>query len=258
MRNSIRVFLTVTLFSSATVWADYAGYMQRGKAAFDAKKYDEAAEQFRLAETERPGSAEVAYNLGNSLFEKQDYDGAIQAFQRVIDGLDPRLHQQGYYNLGNAQFRKESWPDAIKSYEEAIKRDPNDVDAKFNLELARKMLKENSKADNQQQQQQDQQKQDQQQQDQQQQDQQQQDQQKQDQQKQDQQQQDQQKQDQQKQQNQQKPDQQEQQKNDVGPGKKMSKEDAERLLNSMKQSEKEAQDKLRKMRARASGNGKDW
>ncbi len=249
MRKLLFGLLFVILISSVSAWADYAGYMQRGKAAFDAKKYDEAAEQFRLAETERPGAAEVAYNLGNTLFEKQDYDGAIQAFQRVIDGLDPKLHQQGYYNLGNAQYRKESWPDAIKSYEEAIKRDPNDVDAKFNLELARKMLKENSKADNQQQQQQDEQKQDQQQQDQQKQDQQKQDQQKQDQQ---QQQQDQQ------QQSQQKPDQQEQQKNQVQSGKKMSKEDAERLLNALKQSEKEAQDKLRKMRARASGNGKDW
>ncbi|MEJ5167477.1 MAG: tetratricopeptide repeat protein, partial [Thermoanaerobaculia bacterium] len=61
-----------------------------------------------------------------------------------------------YYNIGNCYFQKEDFLNAIEFYKKALDLDPNDEDAKINLELARKKLKDQAKKQQQQQQQQNQ------------------------------------------------------------------------------------------------------
>ena len=88
------------------------------------------------------------------------------------------MAQASLFNAGNSAYNTKSWEAAIESYRQALLRNPDDLDAKHNLELALQQQKQDQQKQDQQKQ--DQQKQDQQQQDQQKQDQQQQDQQKQD------------------------------------------------------------------------------
>jgi hypothetical protein len=155
-----------------------------------------------------------------------------------------------YFNSGNAQFQKQEFMRAIESYKKALELNPGDVDAKYNLELSRVMLKEQLKRQpqdkNQQQQQQDQQQQ--------------------------QQQQDQQKPEDQKDQNGKNDQQQQQEAKDQGKndqqqqaaqekqGKKdeMSKEDAMRILRAMGDSEKETQKGVKRQYSQSSYKGKDW
>jgi hypothetical protein len=146
--------------------------------------------------------------------------------------------------MGNTLFRLNKWPESLLAYQQALKLNPNDKDAKYNLEYVRAKIKENARKQPQdhQQQQQDQQ-QNSEQQDQQ------------DQQKQDQQ---------QEQQNQQQSEQQQQEQSREGgtqqktDKEQLSKEDAARLLEALKNQEKEAQ-KQRQMKVRGSARvEKDW
>ena len=178
-----------------------------------------AKDPSRLTETDR-------YNRGVAFSQNGQFEEAADSLRQAASAGDTTIAARARYNLGNAQYAlavKTLEEDgskaeeainhlrsAIADYRSALRVSSNDDDARFNIELAAKLIQK-IKQDQQQQdqQQQDQQQQDQQQQDQQQQDQQQQDQQQQDQQQQDQQQQDQQQQDQQ-QQDQQQQDQQQQ------------------------------------------------
>ena len=179
-----------------------------GNEAFAQQAYEEALRSYQQAQAESPALAEPFYNAANVLYREGKYEEALKELQKAASFPQAdKVAQASLFNAGNSAYNTKSWEAAIESYRQALLRNPDDVDAKHNLELALQQ---------QQQEQQDQQQQDQQSQDQQQQDQQSQDQQQQDQQKQDQQKQDQQKQDGQGQQDQQNQDQQNPSQSDRG------------------------------------------
>lgn len=165
-----------------------------GNAAFTQEAYDEALQAYQEAQVKSPELAEPYYNAANALYRQGNYEEAIKQLQKALQVGEPdALAQNVHFNAGNAAFNGEDWQAAVADYTAALLRDPNDQDAKVNLELALQKQQEQQQQDQQNQDQQDQDQQDQQ-------DQQNQDQQNQDQQNQDQQ--DQQNQDQQGQQNQ--------------------------------------------------------
>ena len=223
--------------------------VKKGNEAFQSKDYKTALEQYSIAETELPESPEIDYNIGNVQYEQGDYKAALDRYQKAIKTDDPMQQERAYYNSGNAQVKQKDYTNAIESYKKALEINPDDMDAKFNLELARRLLKEQTKAEQQQQnqeQQQQQEKQEQQQQQQEQQD---------EQNKQQQQQQEQQ--NQQDKQDQQNKDQQQQQQEQM-KDKPMSKEDAERILNALEDDEQDVQKKVRRNVKASSYLGKDW
>ncbi len=262
--------------------ADYRSLTEKGNKALAEDKTDEALKYYKDAEIEKPKQPVLEYNIGTALYKQNKYAEALQRYTRSLDTDDPQFQADAYYNSGNTLFRAERYAEAINAYKKCLEINPDDSDAKYNLELARVKLKEQAqKQDTQQQNQQD--KQDQQQ-DQQQQDQQQnqqQDSQNQQEQQQNQQQQDQQQQNsqdqqgQQGQQSQQQDDQeqqqeqqggeqsqeQQQQKGTRGQQQKMSKQDAERLLQAISGDEKDLQKQLARFKV-GQGNvnrgGKDW
>jgi tetratricopeptide (TPR) repeat protein len=224
---------------------DFLDKIERGNQAYHQGQYDQALENYGLAEPELPESPELEFNIGTTMYQQGRYEEAVERFTKALNSTDVNVEQAAHYNLGNTHFKAQDYPKAIDSYQKALELNPDDMDAKYNLELARKMLKENMKPDQENQQQQQQQRQNQQQKDQQNQDQQDQQEQSEDQQKQEQDQQQDQQQDQNQQQQMQKP-------------KPISKEDAERILNALRDDEQEIQKQIRRDKGQSEYNGKDW
>ena len=188
-----------------------------GNDAFTQQAYDDALQAYNQAQVKSPELAEPYYNAANTLYRQGNYEEALKQLDKALQvGQSDALAENAHFNAGNAAYNGENWEAAVADYTAALLRNPNDQDAKVNLELALQKQQEQQQQDQQNQDQQDQQNQDQQdQQDQQNQDQQNQDQQNQDQQ--DQQNQDQQNQDQQGQENQDQQGQQDQQNQDGQP-----------------------------------------
>ena len=239
------IILLALLMANSAFGADYIDLVKKGNFAFMNKNYSEAVDYYHQAETDRPETPELEYNIAGALYEQGKYEEAVERFGKSKNSESVALESQANYNLGNTYYKMGDYQNAIKNYEDALKLNPDDMDAKFNLELARKMLKEQMKPE--QQDQQDQQQQQQEQQEQQQ--QQQQEQEQQDQNEQQQQQQD---------QNQDQKDQQQQQQQQMQQDKEMSKEDAERILNALRDDEQELQKKIKRQVRSGDYRGKDW
>ena len=151
---------------------------------------------------------------------------------------DPMVKSKAYYNLGNTHFRNQKFQESVDAYKTALNYNKDDIYAKENLMMAKKMLQV------QQQQQQEQQQQEQQE-NQEQQEQQQQEQQEQ--------------QEQQQQQDQSQQEQEQQPQNAEETEKKdLDKEDARKLLEIIENEEKKVQEKLRKMKGNSKKPKKDW
>jgi len=94
-----------------------------------------------------------AYNAGNAYYRMRRYEDAVVRYRLAAAG-PPVVRQPSVFNLGNSLMRAaEEAPergqlllDAIAAYEEALRLDPTDHDAKWNLELALKRLEEDRMA----------------------------------------------------------------------------------------------------------------
>ncbi len=73
--------------------------------------------------------------LANDAYKSEKYKLADSLYTEVLnnEGESSAL----YYNLGNAKYKQNEIAYAILNYERALKLDPKNEDAKFNLEMAR-------------------------------------------------------------------------------------------------------------------------
>ena len=96
-------------------------------------------------------SARARYNLGTALLLAQRYSEAREQLLRATSAVDSLIRQHASYNVGNTDLepvhagavkvgREESLRRAIEAYKQALLTDPGDADAKWNLELARRLL----------------------------------------------------------------------------------------------------------------------
>ena len=213
-----------------------------GNDLYHDQKYPDAEVNYRKALEKEKDLVQGHFNLGNALHKEGKYDEAVREFALAGEkaaATETKAH--AWYNIGNSLMEEQKYQEAVNAYARSLQLNPYDQEAKYNLSYALEKLKQQQQQQNKQNKDQKQDKKDQQKKDQQQ---------KQDQQKQDQQKQDQQKQDQQ---------QQDQQQNQARQQEKqMSKADAERILDVLKNNEKEVQKKLRARQAVRPKTEKDW
>lgn len=203
-----------------------------------------AAEESYRKSLQKDKTTKGNFNLGNSIYNQDRHEESAEYYENAANlAKDNNERADAYYNLGNAQFRNEQFKESIEAYKQALRYNPQDVDARKNLFLA-KMIKQQQQQDQQQQQQDNNQEEN----DQQNEEQQQQDQQ------QDQQQENQEQQQNQNQQDQENPSEESQQ----DQQQKLSKEDAERLLQIIENEEKKVQERLKKVSGKRTKPEKDW
>jgi Ca-activated chloride channel family protein len=213
--------------------------IRQGNKHYNEGQYKDAEIDYIKSMQSRKPSYKGVYNLGDALYMQKNYPQATAAFDSLRAlGLDKRTESKAYYNLGNsllklaqdsANLASKALPASVSAYKNSLKINPGDSDAKYNLAYAQKLIKKMEQQQQQQQQGQD----------------------KNDQQDKDQQQQKDQSKDQQTKQDQK----QQQQPQEI------SKEDAERILDALKNDEMKTLDKLREQQvkmAKPVKSEKDW
>ena len=226
----ILFILFVILAAGASAQKIERDYIRKGNRLFNDSVFVDAEVNYRKALEVNPKSTVSMYNLGNTLSQQQKFKDAME--QYVAAGKiekDKMKLAHIYHNMGVLFQAGKDYAQAVEAYKMSLRNNPKDDETRYNLALAQKMLKD---------QQQNQQNQDQNQ-----------DQNKDEQEK---------KQDQQK--DQKKDDQQQQPPKREKKDNEMSKENAEQLLNSVMQDEKDTQDKVKKQQQVTQGGRleKDW
>lgn len=84
--------------------------------------------------------AQTSFDEANSAYADGRYVEAAELYQSIID---EQPCAQVYYNLGNAQFKQGELAQAILAYERALRLDPNNKDAQYNLAFAQSRITDN-------------------------------------------------------------------------------------------------------------------
>jgi tetratricopeptide (TPR) repeat protein len=106
-------------------------HLGRGKIAFEARRYAEAADEFRKAVAANAGSVAARVNLGAALTQMRDVDGAVEQFEAAVR-IEPH-NVNAHYNLGVLFARQNKHDDAISHLRSVLGVDANDLSARFLL-----------------------------------------------------------------------------------------------------------------------------
>lgn len=226
------------LAAGASAQKEERDFIRKGNRLFNDSIFVDAEVNYRKALEVNPKSTVSMYNLGNTLSQQQKFEDAMEQYVSATSiEKDKSKLAQIYHNMGVIFQAGKDYAKAVDAYKMSLRNNPKDDETRYNLALAQKMLKDQQQEQQNQDQNQDKDK---------------------EQEKQDQ------KQDQNKdQQKDQKKDENKDQQQPPKPEKqdnKMSKENAEQLLNSVMQDEKDVQDKVKKQQQVLQGGRleKDW
>lgn len=233
MLKSKYILFAVFLLSAAGISAQKADrdYIRKGNRLFNDSVFVDAEVNYRKALEANPKSTVSMYNLGNTLSQQQKFQDAMEQYVSASKiEKDKMKLAHIYHNMGVIFQAGKDYAKAVDAYKMSLRNNPTDHETRYNLALAQKMLKDQQNQDQNQDQNKDQQKQDQ-------------------------------NKDKQKDQKQdEKKDQQQPPKSEKKQDNQMSKENAEQLLNSVMQDEKDVQDKVKKQQKVMQGGRleKDW
>ena len=106
-------------------------HLVRGKLAFEAGRYAEAAVEFRKAVGENPGNVIARINLGATLSQLGDVTGAAEQFEEALRIEPGRVN--AHYNLAILLAGQNKHEQAIDHLQSALKVEPNDSSVRFLL-----------------------------------------------------------------------------------------------------------------------------
>ena len=98
--------------------------------------YISALESYQDAQVSAPDSGEPYYNSGNAHYRTAEYEEALQSYDESLRHAGGELRSRGFFNRGNTAFQQEQYPEAVEAYKEVLRMNPDNEDAKHNLELA--------------------------------------------------------------------------------------------------------------------------
>jgi tetratricopeptide (TPR) repeat protein len=114
--------------------------VQDGMSSYDKGDYDGALKKFDEAKKELPGSAAVEFDRANTLYKLGRPEEARDAYHQVADLDKGELRAKDYYNLGDAWAQLGNDKEAIAAFRKALTLDPNDAQARHNLEVMLRKL----------------------------------------------------------------------------------------------------------------------
>jgi len=138
--KSVAIFFVICHLSPVTALASEA-QLKEGNRQFKNGHYDEALKLYEDALIDAPYSSILHFNAGDATAMKGDYSKAEVSYMEAAKSTNPILQGGSHYNRGNVLFAQGKWQEAIDAYKDSLRVNPRDQDAKYNLGIALRALK---------------------------------------------------------------------------------------------------------------------
>ena len=133
--------------------------VEQGKALFGQQKYAEAFDKFHAAAVDVPSTSPEAqlldFNKAATFYQRKDYKQAVELYEKALLTRDPQVEAAVKYNLGNCYFQKavlesetdpktaiEQLDKGMSYYRDAMETLAQPENARYNLEKSKLLKKE--------------------------------------------------------------------------------------------------------------------
>ena len=153
--TKLRIFIISLACLFLIGWIDPAADKnEEGRQHYDEGEYGEAISKFTDAQLHLPESDSLDFNIANTHYKVGKLPEAEKSYKGVLDSKDVTLKAKANYNMGNTMYKQGKFNEALDFYKKAIKltEKKSDVngdeikgvreDAKYNYEFVQKKMEE--------------------------------------------------------------------------------------------------------------------
>lgn len=144
MKRSNYLFLFSFLTFSLALSAQTERKITRtGNTQYELGNFVDAEINYKKALEQNANLLEAQFNLGDALAKQDRFEEALASFDLVSStSEDEQLKANAYHNKGNVQLQQQDLEGAIESYKEALRTNPKDHQTRYNYAYAKKQLEQ--------------------------------------------------------------------------------------------------------------------
>jgi Ca-activated chloride channel family protein len=164
MWGAIHIFKKQTILKSLVVFVLMAitvilnaqtdkKYIRKGNREYEKSKFSDSEISYRKAIDANKQSPDAVFNVGDALFRQKKYEEAGKQFAASTDQNEDKIKKSaGLYNMGNSMFEANKLQESIEAYKNSLKLNPGNKEAKYNLGYVQDQLRKQQQQQKQQQQ----------------------------------------------------------------------------------------------------------
>ena len=116
--------------------------IQAGNDFYKLQQYDKAAAEYKNAIANEPANSKAKFNLANTIVKQGKPDEAIKSFTEITGNTkETELKAKAFYNKGAVLSQQKKLEESIDAYKNALRQNPDDKEARENLQKALLELK---------------------------------------------------------------------------------------------------------------------
>ena len=164
-KHSLYITITLSILTSMSIAQEEKKILRNGNDSYNSGKPMEAANYYKKSLKEKQDYYKANFNLGDAYYKVADlirtgkvappdkrmtadsaanliYEQAAEQFDVVAKSVsNADTIQKAWHNYGNAKLMQKSYEDAVLGYKKALKLNPKDEDTRYNLAYAQRELK---------------------------------------------------------------------------------------------------------------------
>lgn len=145
--NVLRYIITlccIVMLSQSVSASSDRQYIRSGNRFYRQENYAKAEVEYRKALDKNSHNAQAMYNLGCALMQQQKDSLAILQLQNAGKTETAKLRKaMVYHNIGVICQKHRLYGDAIEAYKESLRNNPSDDETRYNLVLCMRQQKQN-------------------------------------------------------------------------------------------------------------------
>jgi len=125
-------------------------YTWEGNKKLSEDNFIAAEADYRVAISKSPENVAAPFNLGNAYYNNETYSEAFGRFKEAGESATAKTEKHNaYHNMGNVFMKRKDYAKAVEAYKEALRNDSTDEETRYNLALAKELLKKDEENKNQ-------------------------------------------------------------------------------------------------------------
>jgi len=112
--------------------------IRKGNDKYVIKKYEDAQVDYLAALDKNTNSFKARFNLSDSYYQQKKYENALKELSYLANNEKDKMRLASvYHNIGNCYYKMGKLNEAEDAYKKALRNNPKDLDTKYNLALVK-------------------------------------------------------------------------------------------------------------------------
>lgn len=118
--------------------------IHEGNQKYEQKKFGDAEIDYKKSINTKENEFIGNYNLGNAYYQQGKFDEAKQQYETAsgLKSANKENLSKTYHNLGNTLLKNKKFEESVQAFKQSLKLNPKDNDTRYNLAYAQSMLQQ--------------------------------------------------------------------------------------------------------------------